>query len=66
VPKNFTGSFHNLLAQGGYEVSAEMRRGKLVSCTIRARVGGTTQVLLPGKAKPMSIRLRRGQVWRHD
>ena len=38
VPPHFTGSFTNLLAQGGYLVSAEMRDGKLVSKTIR-RVG---------------------------
>jgi len=34
VPANFTGSFTNLLAQGGVRVSAEMRDGKLVSKTI--------------------------------
>ena len=34
VPANFTGSFKNLLAQGGIRVSAEMKDGKLVSKTI--------------------------------
>ena len=37
VPGNFTGSFTNLLAQGGLLVSAEMRNGKLVSKTVVKR-----------------------------
>lgn len=63
VPRNFTGRFHHLLAQGGFEVSAEMRRGKLVRCEIRARVGSETRLLLPGRSRVAPIRLRRGQVW---
>lgn len=34
VPPNFTGSFTNFLAQGGFLVSAEMVNGRLVSKTI--------------------------------
>ena len=37
VPANFTGSFTNLLAKGGYLVSAEMKDGKLISKTVRRR-----------------------------
>ncbi|HNX03915.1 MAG TPA: hypothetical protein PKI32_00345 [Opitutales bacterium] len=39
VPANFTGSFENFLAQGGYRVSAEMKGGKLVDY----RIGGVKE-----------------------
>lgn len=47
VPDDFTGSFHNLLAQGGFGVSAVMEQGKLVSWDIRANAGGRLRLQLP-------------------
>lgn len=39
VPKDFTGSFTNLLAEGGYRVSAAMEKGRLVSYSIEPLPG---------------------------
>ena len=39
VPNDFTGSFTNLLAEGGYRVSAAMEKGRLVSYSIEPLPG---------------------------
>jgi alpha-L-fucosidase 2 len=41
-------SFHNLRAEGGYLVSAEMRRREVISATVEAEKGGEVQVVWPG------------------
>ncbi len=40
-------SFHNLRAQGGALVSAEMRHGEIVSATIESEKGGEVRVVWP-------------------
>lgn len=45
VPKNFTGWFQNLRAQGGFLISASMERGKLSGLQITASVDGTIRLL---------------------
>ncbi|OQA79418.1 MAG: hypothetical protein BWY31_04238 [Lentisphaerae bacterium ADurb.Bin242] len=47
VPGDFTGSFHGLLAQGGFEVSAEMEKGRITGCSVRSLRGGTFRMLDP-------------------
>ena len=47
VPKKFTGGFCTLLAQGAFEVSARMEKGKLASVEIRALRGGIARVVWP-------------------
>ena len=41
-------SFQNLRAEGGYLVSAEIRRGEVISATVEAEKGGEVQVVWPG------------------
>ncbi len=52
-------SFQNLRAEGGYLVSAEMRRGDVISVTVEAEKGGEVQVVWPhGQAK---VKLAAGE-----
>lgn len=51
VPAGFSGQFHHFLAQGGFEVSAEMRNGKALWVQIKGRVAGTACLLNPWKNK---------------
>ena len=37
VPEDFTGGFYGLVAQGGFEVSAEMKNGTVTMLKVRAR-----------------------------
>jgi hypothetical protein len=41
--------FHNLLAEGGFEVSAEQVGGTIVNVKIRSTAGGTVKLLSPWK-----------------
>ena len=47
VPDNFTGSFHDFPAEGGFLVSASMKNGKDISAEISAPHGGTFRLKSP-------------------
>jgi len=47
VPDDFSGSFRNFLAQGAFEVSAEMISGKVKEFTILSLSGGKLKLTLP-------------------
>ncbi len=48
VPADFSGKFYRMLTRGAFEVSAEMKKGKVTSCTIRALANGRFRLLDPG------------------
>ncbi len=57
VPDDFTGSFDRFLAEGGFEVSAKMKKGKIQSVRIHALHGGTVRLENPfGKQPQVLIR----------
>lgn len=47
VPEKFSGSFHNLLAQGGFCVSATMEEGKVISWCVTAKTESKVRLQLP-------------------
>ena len=47
VPEDFTGSFRGLSAEGGFLISAAMRRGKLTQAEIVSHHGGFCRVQFP-------------------
>lgn len=65
VPKDFTGEFHRLLAQGGFEVSAEMRAGRVCRFKLHSLAGGRARVLNPWKNRrstlPAGSRVERAE-----
>ena len=63
VPEDFSGSFDSFLAQGGYEVSAVMKKGVVTSFRVFSRTGGSTSVLLPC-GKEIALTLRKGESFR--
>jgi hypothetical protein len=48
-------SFHNLRAEGGFLVSAEMRRGEVISATVEAEKGGEVQAVWPGGSATVKL-----------
>ncbi len=48
-PASTDGHFSNLLAQGGFEVSADQVGGAITNATIRSTVGGTVKLVSPWK-----------------
>ena len=65
VPEDFTGSFETFLAQGGYEVSAVMKKGVVRSFRVYSRTGGTRAVLLPdGRQIPVTLRKGESFTWK--
>ncbi|MBR2365332.1 MAG: hypothetical protein IKA79_09020 [Lentisphaeria bacterium] len=62
VPDDFTGSFQCFLAQGGFEVSARMKKGKITVIKIRALAGGTVEVSGRGMER-FSLTLRKGECY---
>lgn len=64
VPGNFTGGFSGFLAQGGFEVSARMEKGRVTDCSIRSLRGGTFRLLDPaGKGPVIEKTLAPGENW---
>ena len=63
VPENFTGSFRKFLAEGGWEVSASMRSGKVRSVTITPRETGPFTLLFPD-GKRLSDEAKAGKTFR--
>ncbi|MDD5706721.1 MAG: hypothetical protein PHR35_12435, partial [Kiritimatiellae bacterium] len=55
VPTDFTGRFHRLLAEGAFEVSAEMEKGKVRRFHIKALVGGKVRIASPWKRTPTRL-----------
>jgi alpha-L-fucosidase 2 len=48
-------SFRQLRAEGGFLVSAEMRRGEVISATVEAEKGGEVQVAWPGGSATVKL-----------
>ena len=61
VPDDFTGSFTRFLAQGGFEVSAAMKKGIITQFRIRSLAGGTVKVTGRGLAE-FQLSLPKGKV----
>lgn len=63
VPKSFTGNFHRLLAPGAFEVSAQMKNGKVTEVRIHSLAGGTFSLLDPfvRKKKILTLTLPKGK-----
>ena len=61
VPEDFTGSFKDLLAEGGFLVSAKMRNGKILSCRVKSLYGGSFILVNGGNKK---ITLEKGKVYK--
>lgn len=49
VPEDFSGSFRNLIAEGGFTVSALMRKGRLIRAEITASQDGMCRIRLNDK-----------------
>ena len=65
VPKDFSGWFHRMLAQGAFEVSAEMKNGRLADFRITSLAGGTCRLLDPrGSGKIITRTLAKGESFR--
>lgn len=47
VPDDFSGKFYRFLAQGGFEVSAVMEKGKVVFVQIHSLIGGHVKIYNP-------------------
>lgn len=62
VPDDFTGAFHKLLAQGGFEVSASMGNGKLTQFEITSIAGGKAAVTMPD-GNSINIELQKGETF---
>lgn len=64
VPGNFTGGFRGLLAQGGFEVSARMEKGRVADGSIRSLRGGMFRLADPaGKGPTIEKTLASGETW---
>ena len=61
VPKDFTGSFERFLAQGAFEVSAAMERGKITRIKIQALRGGTFRLKISPDGNIISRNLKPGE-----
>ena len=61
MPSDFTGGFKSLLANGGFEVSAEMAGGKVVSCSVRALEKTTLRIRHPETNDILSIPLETNE-----
>lgn len=48
IPEDFTGSFRNLAAEGGFLVSAAMRKGRVKEAEITSFHGGCCRIQFPG------------------
>lgn len=51
-----TGEVKGLCARGGFEVDIRWNQGKVVSCTIRSKKGGTTTVLYNGTSQTVKLK----------
>ncbi len=65
VPGDFTGSFNRFLAQGGFEVSAAMTKGKLCWFRIHALQGGTIRVRRPDEQELKSHILKKNEAFEY-
>lgn len=63
VPPKFTGRFENLLAQGGYTVSAEMKDGRLVDYSIGG-VDGSAPIKVTCPTDPEFVQLPGEPAWK--
>lgn len=63
VPPKFTGRFENLLAQGGYTVSAEMKDGRLVDYSIGG-VDGSAPIKVTCPTDPEFVHLPGEPAWK--
>jgi len=64
VPGNFTGGFRGLLAQGGFEVSTRMEKGRVADGSIRSLRGGAFRLANPaGKGPAIEKMLAPGETW---
>ena len=67
VPENFSGSFDRLLAEGAFEVSAQMRKGKVLQVKIKSLQGGICRLLDPfnksGEILEKTLRKNQTAVW---
>lgn len=56
VPEDFTGSFDRFLAEGAFEVSGKMKKGKLLSLKVKSLAGETCQILFPdGRIEELAL-----------
>lgn len=55
VPEDFSGSFSRFLAEGGFEVTAAMKKGKTVFARIHSLHGGTFRLANPFGKRPVFI-----------
>jgi predicted RNase H-like HicB family nuclease len=65
VPQGFTGSFERFLAEGAFEVSAAMKKGKVTRVKIRSLHGGVFQLLWPGASKRLKKELAANEVFEY-
>lgn len=63
VPEDFSGSFDRFLAEGGFEVSAEMKKGRVQSVRIRALHDGTFRLYLPGEKPGKPHKLSEKEIY---
>ena len=63
VEKNFTGGFTGLLANGGFEVSARMEKGKVVYAKVKSLAGGLMRMYNPNKKgdRIISLEMTKGE-----
>ena len=61
VPPYFTGGFKGLLANGGFEVSAEMKGRQVVSCSVRAKADSTLRILDPKTGSIIERSMKAGE-----
>ncbi len=66
VPEGFSGSFVKLLAQGAFEVSAEIRRGEVTGWEVHALRGGLCRLLESAGSAVRETTLAPGEIWRSD
>lgn len=56
VPEDFSGSFERFLAEGAFEVSGKMKKGVLVSLSVKSLAGGECRILFPdGRMETLSL-----------
>ncbi|MBO4513972.1 MAG: hypothetical protein J5746_14545, partial [Victivallales bacterium] len=65
VPKNFSGSFRNFLAEGGFLVSAEMKNGVLAKVSIQAAQTGAFTLQLPHGQITRQLKTGQSFRWRN-
>lgn len=63
VEKNFTGGFKGLLANGGFEVSASMKKGKVVYIKVKSLAGGLMRMYNPAQKgdRIISLEMIKGE-----